>query len=257
MSAHLPGRTTVTAVAIASMLTMTVPQPLAIAQLATPDPRVSSGSDLEVELAVDVTKPVPPRSKPRAAEPTGEPTGVGRLPRLDALGTSVPASMEIAEPARARRPAQPANAGGHRLQAPFPDHNVVVCLAGCVTGRETIVFFERRTVTDVITTATAPVATGFIRVADAGSSGAITSGQAPVAEPGGVTCVAGCYNTPKTYSGRRDVAAVPAAAPVTGRVFEGTWLTAAKEPVTVPAPAPTVKKRRPTSGGSDWFTKRF
>ena len=156
----------------------------------------------------------------------------------------------------------------HRLQAPFPDYNVVVCLAGCAAGKESIIYFEKRTRTsDLVNQDRArPAPSPLVRVAmnetapvDSAVSKSMADGQGPI------TCVAGCYSTPKSYSGRRGVAIeTPNTPPVSGRVVDGTWMTVTKAAADVPesayagrATGRAGRGKRQKDGGSDWFTKRF
>jgi hypothetical protein len=283
------------AVAIAMMIA--IPGSMALAQSTEP-PVI--GTPIEVELAVDPIKPsaVPnaaprPRSQPSPIATEARPTP--EVSPANAMTTGPVALQTATDPTAAperlsqmsptaaaletRPPRRGRDADGdpiteHRMQAPFPNHNVVVCLAGCPSGRETIVFFEPRRPTfekPVRTAAVAAASTtdaGIIRVADTTGTSAPEPSRQPAASTG-VACVAGCYSSPKTYTGKRGAAALDMApsAPV-GRVIEGTWLTAVSEPSTTvdasgrPSPVkrglPAKAKRKPAaSGSSDWFTKRF
>lgn len=157
--------------------------------------------------------------------------------------------------------------GEHRLQAPFPDHNVVVCLAGCPSGKETIVFFEKRPTISRTSYGTLSSA----RVMSVGMASDVQStasttrpSPAPVENAGGITCLAGCYSTPKTYTGRRGLEIQQ---PQHGRVTDGTWMTvtSASEPPAdaVSAEVSVTRRgrqktiRRNDSLGSEWFTRRF
>lgn len=168
----------------------------------------------------------------------------------------------------------------HRLQAPFPDFNVVVCLAGCPSGKERIVFFERRVALRSAIYQAPQRSQGYIQLAQATftekADPTAAASSAPPAAPrpaeavpatpappanGPIQCVAGCYSTPKTYSGRRgpnEAAGVQA-----GRVPDATWLTGS-DPQAATGGKPRVTRAgrqgpRPLDGGggSDWFTKRF
>jgi len=154
---------------------------------------------------------------------------------------------------------RPANVELHPVAAANPDHNVIVCVAGCPNGRNSIVHMKRRVETQ-------PAPQGpIIAAAD--------SVSVPTPSVNAIVCVAGCYDTPKALPAAappapksRDQAGLgasgtraPFAAAASERVV-GRWLTTVStaEDV-VRAPRPRVVTRRPArkSASAEWFTSRF
>lgn len=224
--------------------------------------------------AADVGEAVGEPAVPAAYDAATKPaTAPDDKPKHEASGRDRPARPVSV----AQQPPSPGLGGGamlHRLQAPFPDHNVVVCVAGCPSGREKIVYFERRKAGREVawttsTRQTSPIVQIAMSDVPMTNSAAATAASAPAGEPASdaaaapITCIAGCYSTPKAYSGRRDTPASKAGH-AGGRVEEGTWLTATPAAAgdtrhgdaAMPAGSTATRTRMHRGRGSDWFTGR-
>lgn len=152
----------------------------------------------------------------------------------------------------------------HPLAAANPNHNVIVCVAGCPKGRDSVVHFAPRAETQP----TQPVA--LIAAVDT---------SAPVAAApsiNAIVCVAGCYgSTPKSYPAAPVRAAsdlnqasltgpgtrAPAIQAANERTV-GRWLTTvatADEGArrSKPRAVTTVPGRSRKGAASEWFTSRF
>ena len=222
--------------------------------------KAQRGGSLEVESAVET------RVEPSVTQPTGRapaPTVEMDEPKSPPTRATPVARPETTPASFRASVAKDEEGPPHRLQQPFPDHNVVVCLAGCPAGREQIVFFERRV----------PFKSAAYRPSPWGGEPMLQLAQATMAEkpepaapttaapaPSGtsIQCVAGCYSTPKGYTGRRNT--TDGSGVTAGRVPDATWLTAKDQPDTGSPRMTRAGKRgaRPMDGDStDWFTKRF
>jgi hypothetical protein len=175
-------------------------------------------------------------------------------------GAVLPTAVRTTARSKAKRPqfaAEDTVGSLHRMQVPFPDHNVIVCVGGCPRGKETIVFFKKRL--EHFAMASQP-ALGALKsrsspLIEVSSSGAPTAVEPPAPAEPPIQCAAGCYGGKKAFNGRRsiDIPETPAG------VDEGTWLTG----VSSPQASPPVMTRYSRSKGvrkdtsSEWFTKRF
>lgn len=194
------------------------------------------------------------------APPVGQPAqpeaGVS-LPEAELLPTAVRTTAR-SKPKRPQFAIEDTVGSLHRMQVPFPDHNVIVCVGGCPRGKETIVFFKKRL--EHFAMASKP-ALGALKTRSSplievsSSSGTPDAAEAPAAAEPPIQCAAGCYGGRKVFNGRRsiDIPETPAGAD------EGTWLTG----VASPQASPPVMTRYSRSKGvrkdtsSEWFTKRF
>ena len=100
------------------------------------------------------------------------------------------------------------------LQAAYPEHNVVVCEAGCTGRGRRIVQFAPRVATNELRAAMQPTSAGIADATAATPSSASPSaaaqgaGPAPGDQP--IACIAGCYGTPRRYDAASPSAAVVA-----------------------------------------------
>lgn len=176
------------------------------AQSAVPAPRPAAPAPA---TAVDEIKPAP--SQPAAQ------TGPA-LQRRDE------ATFKAATDAAARSLGMAFDAAGssraHPLAASYPDHNVVVCEAGCPKGRNSIVYMAPRRPSGIVQVSNVITSSNVTRVS--------TSAGAPAEPPpasSAIECVAGCYGSRSSTGSRRSDQAA------SGR-YPGTWLTATEPPQT-------------------------
>lgn len=107
----------------------------------------------------------------------------------------------------------------------FPDHNVVVCEAGCSGPTPEIIYFAPRMMV-------------VAELAPAAASAATSDNRQAETTTDAITCLAGCYDAPKAYRaiGRQEAARMSdeaadrfirgqGAQPSSGVVHSGRWLT--------------------------------
>jgi hypothetical protein len=119
----------------------------------------------------------------------------------------------------------------HPLANKFPDQDVIVCSAGCEPGGRVVYKQAKATQRAVDTAEMVPSS------AQAGSGSVIAKDNA-------LTCVAGCYSTPKVYRAvekRADLVPLTTVAPVAAE----SGADAGK----------VQKARQPTMGSGDWMNK--
>jgi uncharacterized protein YegJ (DUF2314 family) len=131
----------------------------------------------------------------------------------------------------------------HPLAAAYPGHYVVVCEGGCggKKGAEIVYMAPRQAV--VASTETSMTTT------DSSLRQASTSldGEA-------IVCIAGCYDTPKTYGGRLGAGNLAAGA---GAEYGSSWLTTVSGNEEAPPAAPAQAKgaAKSGSGSGDWMAR--
>lgn len=167
------------------------------------------GSWLEPGTATTVARPTQQSQSPSSLSPPHKP---GQRPQPAATPTAKPASA-AATPAPRLSPSLPADdyyarrakemvqqdeaeaALSFGLDQAYPDHNAVVCEAGCYGRAKALVYFAPRTNTDAVRAGArlVPSSSAIGRVAPAGASA--TEAERATATDMHVRCIGGCYGS--------------------------------------------------------------
>jgi hypothetical protein len=166
-------------------------------------PAVSAPPKPEPTLAAGAaTAPKEPADEPRA-----EPAAPTLASPPASPATPAAASARQTSPAITAVDPMQVSTQVHPMVLAHPDHNVVVCEAGCSGKPGSVVHFKRKVATNPLTSIDQAAAAQKVSVTTTPATGASER------EPAIVTCLAGCYDaTPKIYPARRGVALAPSQA---------------------------------------------
>lgn len=197
----------------------------------------------------------------RRQEPgsTSTADGDGQQPPANAKPAPQPARVKTRDPIaeKLNRVEQAAETPPHPLAAAHPGQNVVVCIAGCPKGRETIVHIGRQA-------ASAEGSGGLVATA--------ASAVAPDTGPQQIVCLAGCYSGPKAYKAyapgidrSADTASasgnpLPTLVSLPAKPVGSSQTTAAAddgEPRSRRPRLPVAAAAKASKAAAHWFTSRF